>query len=48
MDRIVEIQLDSLRRLVSDRKVTLEIDLESQQWLARTGYDSVYGARTAA
>jgi ATP-dependent Clp protease ATP-binding subunit ClpB len=45
MARIVEIQLDHLRRLLADRKISLEIDQSGLDWLASEGYDSTYGAR---
>ena len=45
MDRIVDIQLDRLRGLLADRKITLELDASAQAWLANEGYDPVYGAR---
>jgi ATP-dependent Clp protease ATP-binding subunit ClpB len=45
MTDIVEIQLGRLRKLLADRKVDLELDAKSLQWLANRGYDPVYGAR---
>jgi ATP-dependent Clp protease ATP-binding subunit ClpB len=42
---IVDIQLAQLQKLLSERKITLEIDAEAKKWLAETGYDPVYGAR---
>jgi ATP-dependent Clp protease ATP-binding subunit ClpB len=45
MADIVEIQLNRLRKLLADRKVTLKIDGKALQWLANRGYDPVYGAR---
>jgi len=45
MTDIVEIQLNRLRKLLADRKVTLKIDGKALQWLANRGYDPVYGAR---
>jgi ATP-dependent Clp protease ATP-binding subunit ClpB len=42
---IVDIQLRQLQKLLDERKVTLEIDLEAKEWLANAGYDPVYGAR---
>ncbi len=45
MSGIVEIQLGHLRRLLEDRKVTLELDGAATEWLANAGYDPVYGAR---
>jgi len=45
MTGIVDIQLERLRRLLADRKITLELDPAALAWLADTGYDPVYGAR---
>jgi ATP-dependent Clp protease ATP-binding subunit ClpB len=45
MKGIVEIQLRHLKRLLADRKITLEIDGAAEAWLAEKGYDPVYGAR---
>jgi ATP-dependent Clp protease ATP-binding subunit ClpB len=45
MKGIVEIQLDRLRKLLADRKITLEVDATASAWLANAGYDQVYGAR---
>ncbi|WP_420548299.1 ATP-dependent chaperone ClpB [Curvivirga sp.] len=45
MTGIVEIQLRRLRRLLEDRKITLDLSDEAETWLANKGYDPVYGAR---
>jgi ATP-dependent Clp protease ATP-binding subunit ClpB len=45
MNAIVEIQLGRLRRLLADRKITLEPDESARAWLAKAGYDPAYGAR---
>jgi ATP-dependent Clp protease ATP-binding subunit ClpB len=45
MKGIVTIQLERLRKLLADRKITLEVDSAASAWLANTGYDPVYGAR---
>jgi ATP-dependent Clp protease ATP-binding subunit ClpB len=45
MGAIVEIQLRNLRKLLTDRKIGLELDRAATEYLAHTGYDSVYGAR---
>ena len=45
MAAIVDIQLERLRRLLADRKIALELDRSAMDWLAREGYDQVYGAR---
>jgi ATP-dependent Clp protease ATP-binding subunit ClpB len=45
MTGIVEIQLTHLRKLLADRKITLDLDQAAKAWLADKGYDPVYGAR---
>jgi ATP-dependent Clp protease ATP-binding subunit ClpB len=45
MATIVDIQLERLRALLRDRKMTLEVDRSGLEWLAAEGYDPVYGAR---
>ncbi|WP_376089990.1 ATP-dependent chaperone ClpB [Roseomonas sp. CCTCC AB2023176] len=45
MGAIVEIQLGRLRSLLSDRKITLDLDQDARDWLAEAGYDPTYGAR---
>jgi ATP-dependent Clp protease ATP-binding subunit ClpB len=45
MATIVDIQLGRLRSLLSDRKITLDLDTTAKDWLANEGYDPVYGAR---
>ena len=45
METIVDIQLVRLRKLLEDRKITLELDESARKWLADKGYDPAYGAR---
>jgi ATP-dependent Clp protease ATP-binding subunit ClpB len=45
MAAIVDIQLARLRKLLADRNIALELDRTATDWLAREGYDPVYGAR---
>jgi ATP-dependent Clp protease ATP-binding subunit ClpB len=45
MKGIVAIQIERLRKLLADRKITLELDAAAMAWLANAGYDPVYGAR---
>jgi ATP-dependent Clp protease ATP-binding subunit ClpB len=45
MGGIVDIQLERLQKLLSDRKITLKLDEAAKRWLADQGYDPVYGAR---
>ena len=43
--RIVDLQVDLLRRRLTGRRLELEVTDQARAWLARTGYDPVYGAR---
>jgi ATP-dependent Clp protease ATP-binding subunit ClpB len=43
--QVVEIQLGRLRKLLAERRLTLELTPEAQAALAEEGYDPVYGAR---
>ena len=45
LTRIVDIQLDRVRRLLTDRHLTLEITGAAKEYLAREGWDPTYGAR---
>jgi ATP-dependent Clp protease ATP-binding subunit ClpB len=45
MGAIVGIQLARLGKLLTDRKITLELDEAAREWLAEKGYDPAYGAR---
>jgi ATP-dependent Clp protease ATP-binding subunit ClpB len=45
MDRIVDLQVARLAKLLADRKMTIELDQVAREWLADAGYDPVYGAR---
>ncbi len=45
MGRIVEIQLEALRRRLAGRRITLEVLDDAAQALGVLGYDPVYGAR---
>nr|MDQ6918267.1 AAA family ATPase [Candidatus Dormibacteraeota bacterium] len=45
LTRIVDIQLESLRKRLADRKITLEVTNAARQLLAERGWDPVYGAR---
>jgi ATP-dependent Clp protease ATP-binding subunit ClpB len=45
MAAIVDLQVDRVRALLKDRKIELALTDASRRWLARVGYDPVYGAR---
>jgi len=43
--RIVDIQLEDLRRRLAERKITIELTEEARALLAELGYDPTFGAR---
>ncbi len=45
MGGIVDVQLLRLRKMLEERKITLDLDEPALIWLADKGYDPVYGAR---
>ena len=45
MKDIVAIQLGRLRKLLTDRRMSLELSERALEWLGNAGYDPVYGAR---
>ena len=45
MGGIVDIQLRHLAALLAARKLELSLDAAARDWLAKAGYDPVYGAR---
>jgi ATP-dependent Clp protease ATP-binding subunit ClpB len=45
LKQIIKIQLESLRRMLEDRKINLVLDPSAEELLAQEGFDPVYGAR---
>jgi ATP-dependent Clp protease ATP-binding subunit ClpB len=45
ISKIIDIQLESLRRHLADRKITLELTPAAREALFREGYDPAFGAR---
>ena len=45
IDHIVDIQLERVRRLLTERRISLELTPEAKRLLAEKGYDPHYGAR---
>ncbi|HEX9710886.1 MAG TPA: type VI secretion system ATPase TssH, partial [Candidatus Thermoplasmatota archaeon] len=43
--KIVEIQLEDLRKRLAERKITLSLTSAAKAQLAERGYDPVFGAR---
>ena len=45
LERIIDIQLGHLRQRLAERKMHLRISEDAKEYIARKGYDPVYGAR---
>lgn len=45
IERIVDLMLDDLRTRLADRRMTLQVEPEAARFIARQGFDPVYGAR---
>jgi ATP-dependent Clp protease ATP-binding subunit ClpB len=45
ISRIVELQLTRLRKLLAERKITIELSDTAKEFLAEEGYDPAFGAR---
>ncbi|SFK53636.1 ATP-dependent chaperone ClpB [Geodermatophilus ruber] len=45
IEHIVELMLADLRKRLAERNITLEVTDEARRFIAREGYDPVYGAR---
>jgi ATP-dependent Clp protease ATP-binding subunit ClpA len=45
MGRVVDKFITELEEQLSDRKVFFDLSLEAREWLAKKGYDPVFGAR---
>jgi ATP-dependent Clp protease ATP-binding subunit ClpB len=43
--KIVDLQLDRLRKLLADKRLEIELEPSAREFLAEKGYDPVYGAR---
>jgi ATP-dependent Clp protease ATP-binding subunit ClpB len=45
MAPIVDIQVARVQKLLTDRKIEIQLSEKAREWLGRVGYDPVYGAR---
>ena len=45
LEKIVDLQLEELRKRLSERSITLELTAAAKEHLARVGYSPTYGAR---
>ena len=45
IERIIDLQLDRLKKLLADRKLTIELSDDARRVIATEGYDPAFGAR---
>ncbi|WP_418982047.1 ATP-dependent chaperone ClpB [Alistipes sp.] len=45
IERIVDLQLGAVRRMLAENGITLEYTDKAREWVAAAGYDPLYGAR---
>src|SRR4029077_12250314 len=45
LDKIVDLELTKVMRLLAERKVRIELTPAAREWVLRDGYDPAYGAR---
>ena len=45
IERIVDLMFNDLRKRLADRRMKLQVTEEAQRFIARQGFDPVYGAR---
>jgi ATP-dependent Clp protease ATP-binding subunit ClpB len=45
LSQIVDLQVVRLGRRLADRRLSLRVSPDARDWLARTGFDPIYGAR---
>ena len=45
IEQIVDIQMDSIRRMLSTNGIRLDYTDEARRWIANAGFDALYGAR---
>jgi len=45
IERIVDIQLGIVRRMLAENGIRLEYSDKAREWIASAGYDPLYGAR---
>jgi ATP-dependent Clp protease ATP-binding subunit ClpB len=45
LSAIVELQIQEVKKRLAEKKIDLEIDEQAKKWLAKRGYDPIFGAR---
>jgi ATP-dependent Clp protease ATP-binding subunit ClpB len=43
--KIIELQLTSIQKRLEERRIRIELDEETKEWLIHRGYSPIYGAR---
>lgn len=46
--RVVSLRLEDVQSRLRDKRIKLDVDQETKEWLAKKGYSEVYGARAIA
>ncbi len=45
LDKIIDLQLASIQKRLTERRINLRVTIEAREWLIERGYSPVYGAR---
>ena len=45
VEKITSLQIDQLRKVLLEQKIELEVSESAIQWIAKSGFDPIYGAR---
>ena len=45
VEKITSLQIDQLRKVLLEQKIELEVSDSALQWIAKSGFDPIYGAR---
>ena len=45
IEKIVDIQMGAIRRMLSHNGITLDYTERAKRWIATAGYDAMFGAR---
>ena len=45
MNEILSIQINKLKKLLSEKNINLDLDKSAMDWLSKKGFDYAYGAR---
>ena len=45
MNKIIDIQIDSLRNILKQKKIYIDLDSKAKNWITNEGFSPTYGAR---